>query len=111
MGNRHIDGAVAPVVRPLHDLEEETAFQQRPGVGVIVSGLTLAVEQDVPGAQALHLRGGQVGTHLEVVVIVRRNRQELAPARLQALDRGEDVVRRDGDVLDARSEEVVQEAR
>jgi MFS family permease len=106
-----VDRSVAAIAATaLDDLEEEASLKC-PRIDVEELGGAFAIVENVLRAQAVDLRGIEIGPRLQIVVVVLWDRQKLHPAGAQLLDGTKNIVGRERDLLHSRTEEIVEEAR
>jgi hypothetical protein len=108
--NRRVHRAVAAITAPLDDLEEEAPLQG-PRIDLEELGAAIAIVENISRAQPINLRGVEIGSRFQIVVVVLRDRQELDTVGAQPLDGAEDVLGCERDLLHSRAEEIVKEAR
>src|SRR5690606_23829187 len=95
--------AIAPVAVTLDDLEEE-AFCKCAAVELEILAMLVAVIEDICRLQPFRQGRIEAEAGLDIAVIVRRDRQWPEAVRRQRLRGLKNVVRAEGQVLDARAE-------
>src|SRR5262245_56564735 len=104
-----IDGAKSLISAPLHDFEKEQILET-PGIELQVFAALVLVVEDVVRLQQFQPRGIEIDARFEIVVVVLRNRQGLDAVGFQPRRRTEDVTCRKRDVLNPRTEILVEES-